>query len=114
MEEIVRQTLLFDFYGELLTLHQQRIFEAVVCNDTGYSELAAAEGVSRQGIHDLVRRCSRQLEEYEQKLHLVEKFLRIREYAGRIQEEGGEARRQKRSMDSDLVLDLTEKILEEL
>ena len=114
MEEIVRQTLLFDFYGELLTEHQQQIFEEVVCNDTGYSELAASEGISRQGIHDLVRRCSRQLEGYEKKLHLLEKFLRIRGYAGKIIEEAGRSKQQKCGMDPDLILQLSEKILEEL
>ena len=77
MEKIVQQTLLFDFYGELLTKHQQRIYEDVVCNDMSYSEVAAQQGVSRQGIHDLIKRCNRQLEEYEAKLHLVEKFLDI-------------------------------------
>ena len=54
MEKIVQQTLLFDFYGELLTKHQQRIYEDVVCNDMSYSEVAAQQGVSRQGIHDLI------------------------------------------------------------
>lgn len=77
MEKIVQQTLLFDFYGELLTKHQQQIYEDVVCNDMSCSEVALQQGVSRQGVHDLIRRCNRQLEEYEAKLHLVERFLDI-------------------------------------
>lgn len=84
MEKIVRQTLLFDFYGELLTQHQQEIFEDVVCNDISCSEAAQREGVSRQSINELVRKCGRILEGYEEKLHLVEKFLKIREEAERI------------------------------
>ena len=86
MEKIVQQTLLFDFYGELLTEHQQRIYEDVVCNDMSCSEVAAEHGVSRQGIHDLIKRCNKQLEEYEAKLHLVEKFLVTRAKAERIHE----------------------------
>ena len=84
MEKFVRQTLLFDFYGELLTEHQQRIYEDVVCNDMSCSEVAAEQGVSRQGIHDLVKRCNRQLEEYEEKLHLVEKFGKTKEMVEEI------------------------------
>ena len=86
MEDFVRKTLLYDFYGELLTKHQQAIYEAVVLNDSGYSEVASEEGISRQGVHDLIRRCDRQLEEYESKLFLVEKFLRIRRDVRQIQE----------------------------
>ena len=110
MEKIVRQTLLFDFYGELLTEHQQKIYEAVVLNDTGYSEVAAEEGISRQGVHDLVRRCDHQLDEYEEKLHLVERFLAIRENVDKIR---SLAKAIKGSA-SDEILRLTGQILEEL
>ena len=79
MEKIVEQTLLFDFYGELLTEHQRQVYEDVVLNDLSLSEAAANHGISRQGVHDLIRRCNRILEEYEEKLHLVERFLKIRE-----------------------------------
>lgn len=77
MERFVQRTLLFDFYGELLTEHQRQTYEDVVCNDLSCSEVAAEQGVSRQGIHDLIKRCDRQLEEYESKLHLVARFLDI-------------------------------------
>ena len=79
MEKIVEQTLLYDFYGELLTEHQRRIYEDVVFNDYSLSEVAQELGISRQGVHDNLKRCSRILEDYEEKLHLVEKFVSIRE-----------------------------------
>ena len=85
MEKIVEQTLLYDFYGELLTEHQKQIYEDVVLGDLSFSEVAEDRGISRQGVHDLVRRCTRALEEYENKLHLVEKFLYIKEKVGAIQ-----------------------------
>lgn len=75
MERIVEQGFLYDFYGELLTEHQRQIYEDVVLNDLSLSEIAQERGISRQGVHDLVRRCDKALEEYESKLHLVEKFL---------------------------------------
>ena len=74
MEKIVEQGMLYDFYGELLTPHQRRIYEDVVFNDMSLSEIAAEQGISRQGVHDLVRRCDKTLADYEEKLKLVEKF----------------------------------------
>ena len=87
MERIVEQGLLYDFYGELLTEHQRRIYEDVVFHDLSASEIAREQGISRQGVHDLVRRCDRILEEYEEKLQLVAKFMKIRDAAARIEEE---------------------------
>ena len=53
MEKFVEQTLLYDFYGELLTAHQRRIYEDVVLNDYSLSEVADELGISRQGVHDI-------------------------------------------------------------
>ena len=78
MEKIVEQGLLYDFYGELLTEHQRRIYEDMVLNDLSPSEIAKEQGISRQGVHDLIKRCDKLLSGYEEKLHLVERFLEIR------------------------------------
>lgn len=78
MEKILEQTLLYDFYGELLTEHQKQIYEDVVLNDYSFSEVASEQGISRQGVHDLIKRCNKILQEYESKLHLVEKFVTIK------------------------------------
>ena len=74
MNKILEQALLYDFYGELLTEHQKEIYEQFVLDDLSLSEIAESEGISRQGVHDLVRRCQKALEGYEAKLHLVERF----------------------------------------
>ncbi len=79
MEKIVRQSLLYDFYGELLTEHQKSIYEDVVMNDLSYSEIARLNGISRQGVYDMIKRCDKILEEYEDKLRLVEKFVRAKD-----------------------------------
>lgn len=81
MEKIVRQSLLYDFYGELLTEHQRNIYEDVAMNDLSYSEVAGLNGISRQGVYDMVKRCDKILEDYEAKLKLVERFLAAREKA---------------------------------
>ena len=78
MEKFVEQTLLFDFYGELLTAHQRRIYEDVVLNDYSLSEVADELGISRQGVHDNIKRCNKALQDYEDKLHLVGKFVNIK------------------------------------
>lgn len=114
MEKFVQQTLLFDFYGELLTAHQQKIYEDVVCNDMSCSEVAEEEGISRQGVHDLVKRCNRQLEEYEEKLHLVQRFLDIQEKIRQIRQEAQEAQTQSRYPDTERIIRISDEILEEL
>ena len=114
MEKFVQQTLLFDFYGELLTEHQQQIYEDVVCNDLSCSEVAAEHGVSRQGIQDLIKRCNRQLEEYEGKLHLVEKFLGIQAKVRQVRQEVQQASEEGRMPDMQEIIRISDEILEEL
>ena len=103
MEKILEQTLLYDFYGELLTEHQKRVYEDVVLNDYSLSEIADELGISRQGVHDMVKRCSRLLHGYEEKLHLVEKFVSLKEKAG-------ETRKIAKTRESDPDMEEIEKI----
>ena len=84
MEKFVEQGYLYDFYGELLTERQQQVYESVVLEDYSLSEVAEDLGISRQGVHDMIRRCNRTLEEYEEKLHLVERFVDLRGKVGEI------------------------------
>lgn len=84
MEKMVRQALLYDFYGELLTEHQKSVYSDIVLNDLSYSEVARNEGISRQGVYDLVKRCDKILEDYESKLSLVAKFLEANDRVSRI------------------------------
>ena len=86
MEKFVEQTLLYDFYGELLTERQQQVYESVVLEDYSLSEVAEDLGISRQGVHDMIKRCNHTLEEYESRLNRVEKFLCIRKQVQKIKE----------------------------
>ncbi len=104
MEKIVEQGILYDFYGELLTEHQRQIYEDAVFNDMSLSELADDYGISRQGIHDLLKRCDRTLLSYESKLHLIERFERIKDKIRQINE----------TEDMELVREISAQILEEL
>ena len=84
MEKIVEQGLLYDFYGELLTEHQRHIYEGVVFNDMSLSEIAEEQGISRQGVHDMIKRCDKILNGYEEKLGLVERFLETKKMVEEI------------------------------
>lgn len=86
MEKFVEQSLLFDFYGELLTEHQKRIYQDVVFGDLSYAEAAQEYQISRQGVHDMIKRCNKTLAGYEAKLHLVEKFLVVQSKVEEIRE----------------------------
>lgn len=74
MEKIIEQGILYDFYGPLLTKHQQEVYEAVVYDNMSLSEVAEEFGISRQGVHDLIKRCDKILADYEARLHLIQRF----------------------------------------
>lgn len=84
VNELLELAMLYDFYGELLKEHNKQIFEDYILNDLSLSEIADAEGITRQGVHDVVKRCSKQLRDYEEKLHLVEKFNKTKECVEKI------------------------------
>ncbi len=114
MDEVLKQSLLYDFYGELLTEHQRNVYEEVVQGDLSYSEAAEMFGVSRQGVHELIKRCNKILAGYEEKLHLVERFLRIRSSVQEIQELSAQYNAIEKEALAKQVLGISEKILEEL
>jgi len=104
LEELEYKGMLYDFYGELLTQHQKKIYEDAVLNDLSLREIADEQGISRQGVHDLIKRCDRILADYENKLHLVEKFSRIRFQIQQI----------NRLTDNEQIKRLSNEIIEEL
>ena len=61
MEKIVEQAMLYDFYGELLNDHQKSIFEEYVLDNFSLSEIAEEHGISRQGVHDMIKRTDKTL-----------------------------------------------------
>lgn len=73
MDNIIERGRLYDYYGGLLTEHQQQIYEAVVNEDMSLSEIADDHDITRQGVFDLIKRCDKQLSRYEEKLKLIER-----------------------------------------
>ena len=114
MEEKIEQAYLYDFYGELLNEHQRRIYEDFVFNDLSLGEIADEEGISRQGVHDMVKRCTKTLEGYEEKLHLVKKFLDAKQKVEQIHYLANEFKRNRDGAVMEEIEQISNQILEEL
>ena len=114
MEKFVEQTFLFDFYGELLTERQRQVYTSVVFEDYSLSEVAEELGISRQGVHDLVKRCSQTLKGYEEKLHLVEKFLSVKQDVEEIHRLAEQFHQTKDEQIVEQIATISNQILEEL
>ncbi len=104
MEKKLKQGLLYDFYGPLLTDHQKHIYELFVYDDLSLSEIADMEGISRQGVGDLIHRCDKALMEYEEKLGLIERFRRNRDRLLKLKDELSDIN------DKELVDDIIEEL----
>ena len=78
LKKTIKITMLFDFYGSLLTEKQQQIIKSYFYNDLSLSEIADNIGISRQGVYDHLHRSEENLEDYEAKLGLLKKYNRIR------------------------------------
>lgn len=74
----MRQSLLLDFYGELLTEKQRSCYELHVNEDLSLAEIAEQCGISRQGVWDNIRRAESALTEIEEKTGLIARFEETR------------------------------------
>lgn len=79
MEKILQMTLLYDFYGELLTERQKSVFELYYLNDLSLNEISEEYNITRQAVRDMLKRTEKLLLRFEAKLLLVERFLSQKE-----------------------------------
>jgi hypothetical protein len=82
IERVERIAILLDFYGGLLTDKQQQCMDLHYNQDMSLAEIAEIYAVSRQAVHDILKRAEHLLEEYEQRLGLVERFIYNRNQMG--------------------------------
>ncbi len=79
LPKVARIGWLFDFYGPLLTDKQRELVDLYFNHDLTLAEIATEYGVSRQAVHDILKRAEQALEEYEEKLGLLSRFLAQRQ-----------------------------------
>lgn len=84
MDKTLYNTLLYDFYGELLSEKQKQIYEMYYLKDFSLMEISECVGISRQGVRDNVVRCEKALKNYEIKLSLVSTHLQKTQELGTL------------------------------
>ena len=83
-----RMTMLFDFYGELLTERQKEFFDLYYNEDLSLAEIAENAGISRQGVRDVIVRAEAILTELEDKTGLIKRFHTMHKQLEQIRQEG--------------------------
>lgn len=90
--QVYRMSMLFDFYGELLTDRQREFFDLYYNDDLSLAEIAENAGISRQGVRDIIVRAEGVMQEVEDKTGLIRRFetsrthlIAIRNAAAEIQ-----------------------------
>lgn len=84
MDKIFETSLLFDFYGQLLTKRQQEILDMHINSDYSLGEIAEQLDITRQGVNDNIKRARQTLLKYEENLKLVDKFSEQKKKAGDV------------------------------
>jgi len=74
-----RMTMLFDFYGELLTDRQKEFYDLYYNEDLSLAEIAENYGITRQGVRDVIVRAEAVMSEMEEKTGIIRRFYRMRE-----------------------------------
>ena len=80
-----RMTMLFDFYGELLTDRQKEFYDLYYNEDLSLSEIAENYGITRQGVRDVIVRAEAILTELEDKTGIIKRFHRMQQQFSSIE-----------------------------
>lgn len=84
--DALEMTLLFDYYGDLLTERQRMCFDLYHNQDLSLAEIAQELNVSRQGVYDNLSRAEATLRNMEEKTGCVRRNLLNRRSLHVIQE----------------------------
>lgn len=87
MDKTLKESLLMDFYGELLPQRQKDVMKLYYEEDLSLSEISEEFEISRQGVHDALKKAQHSLAEYEKKLLLIQRFQYQREIIKGIYQE---------------------------
>ena len=100
-----RMTMLFDFYGDLLTERQKEFYDLYYNDDLSLAEIAENYDITRQGVRDIIVRAERTLGDVGEKTWLIRRFHQIRDVAGRLREITGSIDELNRNSLRDETLD---------
>lgn len=92
MEDFAKTSMLFDIYGGLLTDKKKRVMEMYHEDDMSLSEIAEELEVSRAAVHDSLRSAERLLRSYEDKLGILDDYLRKEKLVDELRTHISEAR----------------------
>ena len=85
-DNTLRRSMLFDFYGDLLTEKQREYYDLHYNEDLSLGEIAEQSGISRQGVWDIIRRADKILMETEEKTGLVHRFQQLQTQVDEIEQ----------------------------
>ena len=106
---IEQQSMLYDFYGALLSASQNEVMELYHEDNLSLSEIAEELGTTRQAVHYTLKKAEKALAEYEDKLGLVAGYHRSQELARRA---GDIIRKMNGCSDADELLGIIEELSE--
>ncbi len=75
VNQIAEESLLFDFYGSLLTDKKQKVMRLYHEENMSLSEIAEDCGISRAAVYDSLKKAEKQLQDYENKLGMVASYF---------------------------------------
>lgn len=79
-----RMTLLFDFYGDVLTDRQKEFYDLYYNEDLSLAEIAENYGISRQGVRDVIVRAEGIMTELEDKTGIIRRFKAMQSHVKAI------------------------------
>ncbi|MGE5328997.1 MAG: putative DNA-binding protein [Deltaproteobacteria bacterium] len=109
MEKNIEICLLLDFYGQLLTKRQEEILKLYFDDDLSLAEIADELGITRQGVHDNIKRAEKTLQDLESRLGIISRF---KEHKKRINEALNHIKNAKKNIGEKAYSEL--KIVEEI
>lgn len=80
-----RMTMLYDFYGDLLTKRQKEFYDLYYNEDLSLAEIAENYGITRQGVRDIIVRAEGSLTDIEEKTGLIHRFHQVQDTLSKLE-----------------------------
>jgi len=107
MENILLDTLLFDYYNALLTARQSEVYELYYLQNLSLSEIAREYKITPQAVRDILARTRKNLLKYEDALGVVRKHGQLNELKERL---GAVEETHRENMNTDVAKKLREAV----